>query len=91
MCCPMIITIRLTHPSPHKVSNLCVCWGAVHPLQEMLSSTLQQFSNIPFSIVNYSGHAVNYMPRIYSSSKWKFVCFDHFHHFPQATLPTLHL
>ena len=32
-----------------------------------------------YSIVNYSQHAVHYIPRTYSSYNWKSVPFDHCH------------
>ena len=42
----------------------------------------QQLSNIQYSVVNYSHHAVYSLPRTYLSYNWNFIPFDHLYPFP---------
>lgn len=58
------------------VSNFKIC------------SLSKQLSNIQDSIINYSHHAVHYIPRTYASYNWKFVPFHHLHsHLLSHSLP----
>ena len=50
---------KSSYSSPHVVTKKFLLWW------EMLRSTLLAISNIQYSIVNYSHHAVHYIPRTY--------------------------
>ena len=44
-------------------------------------------SNIEYSIINCSHHAIHYIFRTHSSYNLKFVPFDHLHQFPPLLIP----
>ena len=55
--------------SPHIVAVFFL-------VMRMFKIYSQQLANIPCSVVNYSHHAVHYIPRTYVSFNCKFVPFD---------------
>ena len=75
--CKMITKIKLI-PSPLHIVTFFFL---------MRTHKIYSFSNIQYSIINYSHHAVHYILQTYSSYNWKFVSFDQ--HLPISLTPAV--